>query len=289
MLNLIHVRSFLAVVDNKGIRAAARALELAPSSIVDHIAQLETDLAVPLIVRQHRATAVTVHGARFLPFARALINTAARARHLVSSPLLRLAAASNVGIYMLQPQLAKFQRETGIEVELWIGSNPQVAERLTCGEADLAAMEWWENHGGFTASTWLREPLVVIVSPGHRWSKRRHVTVAELAGEPLLGGETGSGTGRLLREQLGSEANDLKALSGFGSTEAVKRAVRAGRGVSIVLRSAVTDEIAAGQLVSLSIKGKALTKDIQLVVPEQLPANAPAAVFQQTMLATSSR
>ncbi len=279
MINLIHVRSFLAVVDTKGIRAAARVLELAPSTVVDHVKQLEADLSAPLVVRDYGAATPTPQGARFLPFARALMSTASRARDLMHHPLLRLAAASNIGIYMLQPPLAAFQRETGIKVELWIGSNPLVAERLARGEADLAAMEWWDDRSGFAANTWAREPLVVIVAPGHRWADRGKVSVGEISSEPMLGGEPGSGTGRLLREQLGSIAEQLRTVSGFGSTEAVKRAVRAGRGISIVMKSAVTDEVASRQIIALSIEGVELIKEIKFVVPDQLPPTAPAMTF----------
>ena len=105
--------------------------------------------------------------------------------------------------------------------------------RLERGEADVAAMEWWDGRPGFTARTWRREPLVVIVGFGHRWARRGSVPVTDLQTEPLLGGESGTGTGYLLRRQLGPIAKSLTIIDGFGSTEAVKRAVRAGCGASI--------------------------------------------------------
>ncbi|CFX08702.1 Transcriptional regulator [Candidatus Filomicrobium marinum] len=282
MLNLIHARTFLTVVEVRGVRAAARQLDLAPSTVADHIRQLEEELATPLIARDRGAFGLTPQGARLLPLARALVTTAERLSILVHQPWLRVAAASNIGTYMLQQPVAAFQRETDIEVEMWIGRNIDVAERIQRGESDLAVMEWWEPRKGFVAQTWSREPLVVIVGPKHRWASLEAVNVQELVTEPLLGGEPGTGTGRLLQQQFGALADRLKTTEGFGSTEAVKRAVRAGRGASIVLEAAVTDEVASGQLVMLPLEGIELAKEIKVIVPDGLPSTAPAMKFLAT-------
>ena len=52
MLNLIHAKTFLAVLGERGVRAAARDLKLSPSTVIEHIKQLEEDLAAPLVVRR---------------------------------------------------------------------------------------------------------------------------------------------------------------------------------------------------------------------------------------------
>lgn len=276
MLNLVHVRTYLTVIDARGVRAAAKVLRLSPSTVVEHIDQLEADLAAPLVFRSRGATCATPQGERFLPYARALVGTALRAKELIGSPIIRLAASSNVGTYLLQQPLVAFRQKTGIEVELWIGSNLAVAERLTRGEADLAAMEWWDSRRGYRATCWAREPLVVIVSPRHRWSKRKSIAIDELCEEVMLGGEAGSGTGTLLRERLGSVADRLRMVPGYGNTEAVKRAVRVGHGASIVLAAAVNDEVASGQLLALDIEGSQICKDIWLVTSDQMPASSPS-------------
>jgi DNA-binding transcriptional LysR family regulator len=284
MLNLTHVRSFLIVIDTRGIRSAAKIVELSPSTIVEHIKQLEEQLDAPLLVREHRAVKPTEYGLRFLPYARALIGTATRARELIHEPRLRLAAASNIGVYLLQPPITAFRRRMGIDIEMWIGPNPEVAERLERGQADVAAMEWWDDRAGFAATTWMHEPLVVIVSPDHRWAGRDSIPPAELPSEIMLGGETGSGTGRVLKEQLGEVADRLRIRSGFGSTEAVKKAVQAGAGVSIVMRSSVADEVANGRLVAMAIEGASLAKDLKIVLPDRLPSESPAALLLKSLL-----
>lgn len=275
MLNLTHARTFLAVIDENGVRAAAKALDISPSTVVQHLQQLEIELSAPLVVRGRGTTQLTAQGERFMPYARSLVATALRAKDLIASPVVRLAAASNVGIYLLQQPLAGASQETGVEIDLWIGSNPAVVERLDSGAADVVATEWWDQRRGYRAIGWLREPLIVIVSPSHRWASRKSISSKELTEERLLGGEPGSGTGTLLRERLGSIADRLQTVSGFGSTEAVKRAVRAGKGASIVLAASVADEISSGQLIGLRISGTKLFKRIWLVTPEYLPPTSP--------------
>ncbi|RAI38889.1 LysR family transcriptional regulator [Rhodoplanes roseus] len=279
MLNLVHVRSFLAVIEHAGVRAAARGLALSPSTVLAHLDLLEDDMAAPLVDRARGRVAPTAQGLAFLPLARALITTAEEARRLVRTAPLRIAAASNVGVYLLNVVLAEFQRSESCAIDLWIGANRDVAERLVRGRADLAMMEWWDGRPGFRAHTWRREPLVVIVPPSHAWAARESVTTADLLAAPLLGGEPGTGTGTLLRAALGPAADRIATVDGFGSTEAVKRAVRAGLGVSVVLASAVADEVAAGHLAALPVADAALVKEIRLVVPEALPPTAAAARF----------
>lgn len=284
MLNIAHARSFLAVLDGRGFRAAGRMLKLSPSTVVEHVARLECELAAPLLVRRRRDVALTLQGSAFLPLARALVDTAARACAVVAGAPLRIAASSNIGTYLLQPTLASFEAAGPGAIEPWIGSNPDVAERLSDGRADVGLMEWWDGRPGFLARSLRRERLVVIVGRGHPWALRAGVAVADLVGSRLLGGEPGTGSGTLLRKALGAAADRIETVNGFGSTEAVKRAVRAGLGISIVLACAVEDEVATGDLVALPLADADLAKDIHLIVPERLPAASAAARFADHMI-----
>lgn len=279
MLNLLHAKTFLEVLDERGLRAASRSLKLAPSTVLDHIAQLEKELAARLIMRTGGSIVATAQGEAFRPLAMALIATAERARHLISSAPLRLAAANNIGVYLLQPALSSFRSANPSEIELWIGSNPGVNERLKRGEADLAIVEQWYEAEGFEAHSWHRTPLTLIVSPQHPWARRKSIEPQELLRQKILGGEKATGTGKLLRDQLGGLADKLHVIDGFGSTEAVKRAVRANYGISIVMAASVCDEVESGSLVSLQLDGVEIIKQTKIVLPRGMPTSAPAQRF----------
>src|SRR3546814_11510932 len=72
----------------------------------------------------------------------------------------------------------------------------------------------------------------------------------------------------------------------LGSTEAVKQAVRAGLGVSLVMASAVQDEVRSGALVALPIPG--LEKRLQLIWRKP-PGNLHPPGFVRHLLAVSRR
>jgi DNA-binding transcriptional LysR family regulator len=288
MLNLVHAKTFLTVLTERGFRAAARDLKLSPSTVIEHIKQLELDLAAPLLVRRRGVVQPTSQGAAFAPLARALLDTAARSRIIIAQTSLHVAASTNIGTYLLQSMLAAFQATDPLTVDLWIGPNHNVAERLTNGSADVALMEWWSDRPGFCQRSWRKEPLVLIVAPDHPWATRNAIEASELASQTLLGGEPGTGTNTALRNALGPVADNLTAVGGLGNTEAVKRAVRAGRGVSLVIAAAVADEVRAGQLVTLPLDGAELVKDLKVISPVGLPETAPASRFVAHVLAGAS-
>jgi DNA-binding transcriptional LysR family regulator len=193
-----------------------------------------------------------------------------------------IGASSNIGVYLLQPLVKAFTTAQPLvgPVDIRIGSNPDTAKRLEDSEIDIGLMEWWDDRAGFEARIWRDEPVVVIVPPDHPWSRRTTVDRAALLNEPLIGGEPGTGTARLLQRELGVEPQSLKVGLQLGSTEAVKRAVRAGLGISLTLESAVRDDVEAGLLSALRIRGAPLSKPLYAILAENLPPMSLAREFE---------
>ncbi len=281
MIDLEQVRTFVAIIEAGSFQAAAARLGIAQPTVSQHIKKLEETLGHRLIERARAQAATTADGARFLPFARTLLRVAGRAEASLSGAGLAIGASSNIGIYLLQPLVSAFRASVPDlgPLDIRIGTNPETAKRLEEAEIDIALMEWWDDRRGFEATVWRDEPIVVIAAPGHRWARRKWIDKAMLMEEPLIGGEPGTGTARLLQERLGIDAAQLKAGLQLGSTEAVKQAVRAGLGVSVALASAVRDEIAAGVLVAPRLREGRLSKRLYSIVPDHASPGSPARKF----------
>lgn len=263
-LNIDHLATLLALVECGNFAAAGARIGLAQPTVSQHLKQLEQALRTPLIVRGQRGCRPTAAAQRLLPYARSLLRLEQRVVEAARSHAPRLGACSNIGIYLLPALLREFERQGGEPPPLTIGPNPAVVESLERAEIDAALLEWWDEREGFHWRPWRTEPFVVIVSPTHPLSRARSISRKELGQLPLIGGEEGTGTGRILRNYFagGTLPNVVMRL---GSTEAVKRAVEVGLGVSLVLACSIEREIQEGRLQALRLRGRPLEKSLRLV------------------------
>lgn len=288
-MNLTHVAAYLAVLDTGGFRPAAARLGVTQGAISQQIARLETELGATLIQRGPGDCRPAPGTEVFARYARTLLDLADRATRVLADPVLVVGAASNIGIYLLQPVLKTIgdAHADHYRIRQHLGPNAEIIEGLHTGAIDVAVTEWWDHRPGYHATVWREEDLVVIVGPGHPWWQRATVTLDELADQTILGGEPTSGTGTLLRTTLGAAADRLPATVNLGSTAAVKEAVHAGLGVSLVLAGAADTDVRHGRLSTLRLADTTLRKPLWVSHRRGLTRQDPAALFTDAMLAGS--
>jgi DNA-binding transcriptional LysR family regulator len=283
-LDLRQLETFLAVVETGSFHKAGQRLGCSQPTISQHIRKLELVLGTTLIERHPSGCAPTGAAEILIPYAQSLLRISRRAVSAFTRQSLVVGASGNIGTYMLPHVASVFERRAdSVPVEFVLTPNPSAAAKLESGELDVALLEWWDDRPGFAATAWRDEKLVVIVPPAHPWARRSGIAPAALEDAVLLGGEPGSGTGRLLRQALGSAGIPNSRVRQLGSTEAVKRAVRAGLGISIVMESSVTDEVRAGTLCTVLLEGVTLKKTLYAAHRAHVPAGSPIRLFIEAL------
>ena len=132
------------------------------------------------------------------------------------------------------------------------------------------------------------DDMVLIVPPGHRLADCRQVSIDDLASEPFVLREKGSGTRLATERALQAAGNlhlsDLQIVSEMGSAEAIRQAVRVGLGCSIISRCAVTDDLEHGLLYALDLEGVQLSRQFHLVWHNQRTLSPLALAFRSFLL-----
>lgn len=253
-LEIRHCRALVAVHDNGGIGAAARALGIAQSTVSETLLSLGRLVGRRMTLpRAGREAKLTAAAEALLPHARKLIAAAEAALAAIGgqgAAAIRLGTVESISSFLLPGPISGFRRLwPQIDVRITIGLCEDLRARVACGELDLALTV--ERAGPAfpgTACTW-PAALCLIVSPDHPLA-RREVGARDLAGRTLLLADPDGGFNQLLSTWLGNGTNPPK-LDSAGSIDGVKWGVLNSDAIGVLPDYAVAGEIAAGSCVTL--------------------------------------
>ncbi|HVK11977.1 MAG TPA: selenium metabolism-associated LysR family transcriptional regulator [Gemmataceae bacterium] len=283
------LETFLEAAERGTFTAAGRALGLTQAAVSQRIHQLETALNTSLFRRQPGKVVLTDAGRTLYEYARRIQDLTAEAwAALTGTPgeargELVLAASSVPGQYLLPTTLAAYRKQhPRVEVRVSVTDTDDVLRLVERGDAHLGLVGGQGGGSRLEFRKFAGDQLVLVVPAGHRWRRRRKVTVREFLAQPLIQRERGSGSRRCLErglEGVGVTASSLNVVLELGSTEAIKEAVLRGVGLAILSRRAIEKEVRAGDLRAVEVDGLTLDRDIYLVRDRRRALPEPANLF----------
>ncbi|MEE8380615.1 MAG: LysR substrate-binding domain-containing protein, partial [Thermodesulfobacteriota bacterium] len=116
----------------------------------------------------------------------------------------------------------------------------------------------------------------VAVPKGHRWWRKTSVGVQDLTDEPFIIREAGSGTRISMEKRLhefGIVTDSLNIIAEVGSTTAVKQAIKANLGISLISERAVEEEINLKLLKKIPIKKVKFTRTFFIIQDKKRTAS----------------
>ncbi|MCC6742133.1 MAG: LysR family transcriptional regulator [Planctomycetia bacterium] len=275
--SLRQIEVFCQVAEQRSFSKAANAVFLSQPTVSEHMAALERTVGNRLFDRVRGAVSLTRAGQVFYEHAKRMLamqREAVRALDDLKGAVrgqLDLGGSTIPGTYVL-PGLIRSFRDSHPDVKVTIrcGDSSEIIEMVVAGKVELGIVGSRVKRRGVRSEEIAKDELVVICPPGHPWAKRRQVEPAELAKEPFVTREQGSGTRETMERELAEAGvGPLQISVEVGSTEEVKESVKAGLGVSIVSRRAIGTELGAGALAAARLKGLDLSRSLNLVVSDE--------------------
>jgi DNA-binding transcriptional LysR family regulator len=293
MIENFRIRVFRVVAHHLNFSRAAEELLLTQPAVTQQIKALEDEFGVPLFDRGGGRISLTPGGEALLPFAEKMKALSEEAAAAVAGAYgqqageLVLGASQTIGQYLLPTLVAGFlHSHPKVHIRARSGNTDSMLEALLAREIHLALIEGPEHRRDVHIEPFMEDHMVLVVPAGHEWVNRT-VKVPELATQPLLMREFGSGSRRVVEQALaaaGLKAKDLKVSMELDSTEGLLSAVEAGLGVTFVSRWAVRNQISLGTLKLVRVSGLKLSRKFSMAYPAGPEPSGGVGAFRTFLL-----
>jgi len=263
-LNFHQLHIFYTVAERGSFSGAAQALHMTQPAVTMQVQSLEEYFGTKLFVRTTKKIDLTEAGRALLPFAKRSIELMretesgmSRFTHMLEGRL-QLGASLTIGEYILPRLLGPFAQEfPHISVSMKVINTTQILEEILQHQLNFGLVEAPIDHPDVMTEAVLSDELKLIVPASHKLAEHETASLEEVLQYPFVLREQGSGTRRVMEEELlrrGQDPSALKILMELGSTGAVKSAVEANLGISILSQSSVKHELALGVLKTVNIE-----------------------------------
>jgi DNA-binding transcriptional LysR family regulator len=272
--------ALIHLVEERSFSRAAKRMHLTQPSLTKHIRNVEEALGAKVVNRSSRSLALTPEGKVLYDYARRIIRLRDEARERVlrlretESGDILIAASTIPATYILPYAISGFRKKfPEIRVTVRTADSSDVIETVLDNGAEIGFIGKKPSGGKLIAEELWKDRLVLAVPSGHPWAKRRAVRIADISEVPFVIREKGSGTREALEECLRETGAPglphLNIAAEMGSSEAVKEAVIAGLGISVVSVHAIRRELKSGLLMAFSIEGCPIERSFYLIYRRQ--------------------
>lgn len=230
----------LAVFDQGSITAATQTLYLTQPTISMQLKKLSEAIGMPLYDQVGKKLVFTEAGIAAVDAARDILGRFEELDSRLSDLKGLKAGTLRLGVvttakYFIPHLLGEFCRVyPAIDVQLNVANRSQVLERLERGEDDFYVFSHPPENEDLELYEFLPNPLVAIAPIDHPMTKKAKISLAEFAKYPFLMREPGSGTRHAIEEHMKKFGIKLNLKMTIESNEAIRHAVMAGLGVSIL-------------------------------------------------------
>jgi len=283
---LRQLQVFEAIFRLGSFTRAAEELFLTQPTVSMQIRKLTDAIGMPLFEHVGRNVEPTEAGGELYAVCRSMFTTLANLEMKIADlkgmkrGRLRLAVVTTAK-YLAPEMLGKFsQLFPGIDLALKVSNRERIIDRMQANEDDLYIMGQ-APEGEIEVESYLiaPNPLVIIAPRGHPLVGKKNVPLEEIAKEPFIIREPGSG----IRDAT-FKAFDVKKLRPnirmeLGSNEAIKHAVVGGLGLSVLSLHTLSLEGADGPVAILDVEGFPILRNWFIVYPKGKELSLVAQTF----------
>ena len=263
-VSLRQLRLFEAVAQHLSYSRAAEHMNITQPAVSMQIQQLESEIGLPLLVRQGKKISLSLAGEEMLLQTRRILNQVKIAGEAVAAfhatdgtggGHLHLGVVPTAHYFAPRLMMAFAEHWPGVKFKLTVDRRDTILKMLQDHQLDLAIGGYPPSEADLEAETFAQHPHCVVASSAHPLVGRRKIHWDDLKDEPFIFREPHSATRQFFEHLLEVQALQVKVSLELSGNETIKQAVMAGMGVSFLSAHTFQIELEASRLAVLNLEG----------------------------------
>jgi len=290
MLNFNQFRVFYHAAKHLNFTVAASELFITQPAVTAQVKSLEAACNLKLFKKRARRVYLTYEGGILFDFAERIfkyekeIENAIDDMRELKRGILSLGTTKAYARYFMPLMISSFHKNyPNIKIQLNEGSSLDMIYSLLDFKIEVAVIARAMDHPEVNFFPFSKEEMAIIVAPDHPLTRKKSISFKELAEEPFIMKENGSGTRKMVEQLFEKEGCEPNALMETSNTEFIKQLVQRGEGVSFLVREAVAAEIAEKMLAEVPLKGQKIYLDVSIAYLKKQVLSPPARAFVDTL------
>ena len=284
-MELHALQVFETVVSERSFSRAAEKLFRTQPAVSLAIQRLENELGDKLIDRAAKELVPTDTGRTVLDFARRFRNLenelAGALAELRDKSAGRLVIGANESstLYLLphiQRYRAKFPK---IKVQVRRSQSSRIPVELLEGDLELGVASYDPGDDRLATQVIYADALAFIVSPRHRFARRRSVSIAELGEETFVAHNVVSPYREVVLREFRRHKVPQRMDVEMPTLETIRRLVASGEGVAFLPRMAVRQDVESGALREIHVKELHVERKVRLLYAKARTLSHAARAF----------
>ena len=233
--------------------------------------ELEQQFDIQLFDRIGKRLRLNSLGRSLRPKAEALLEQAQNFESEMINPAsighLKLGATLTIGNYLAVDLVAEFMRRSpGADIRMVVANTESIARQVLNFDLDIGLVEGELTHSELQVSHWRNDELVVFCSPSHPYASKSSLNDDDLLTAEWILRETGSGTRQGFDRAMHGLLSGQQVKLELQHTEAIKRAVESGLGISCLSRISLENAFSRGDLVPLLVPHRDLRRAFYIIL-----------------------
>jgi DNA-binding transcriptional LysR family regulator len=290
LLNLNQLRVFYHAAKNLNYTVAAGELFITQPAVTAQMKAFEESCNLKLFRKKGRSLFLTDEGRTLFGYAEKIfkyekeIESAIEDMHELKRGVLSVGTTKAYARYFMPLMLSSFHESyPDIKIQLNEGSSLDMTNSLLDFKNEVAVIAKAAEVPEVNFVPFSKEEMAVIVAPGHPLTRKKAVSFKDLAHEPFIMKENGSGTRKLVENAFALVDCEPNILMETSNTEFIKELVQRGDGISIVVKEAAALELSEKKLAQVPLKNPQIYLDVSIAYLKDQHLSPPARAFVNTL------